>query len=103
MFIQHKEALEQANYKVTENEVYGPQGQPVAGVDAYQQVWFKDEFVEKICKEEVEMVRARNSKGHILQTILVLLKMKLGQLKRRKRNEYKFRSFRLYALGSVTF
>lgn len=66
MFIEHKETLEQANYKVTENEVYGPQGQPVAGVDAYQQVWFKDEFVEKVCKEEVEMVRARNSKGHYI-------------------------------------
>ena len=41
-FIDYKETLEKANYTIVENEVLAPQGQPVAGVDAYGQVWYKD-------------------------------------------------------------
>lgn len=66
MFTNHKKVLEKSNYTVTKDTVYGPQGQPVAGVDAYGQVWYKDLFVEEVCKEEVEVVRARDSKGHYI-------------------------------------
>lgn len=66
MFIDYKETLEKSNYTVTKNEVCGPQGQPVAGVDAYGQVWFKDSFVEEVVNQEVEVVRARDSKGHYI-------------------------------------
>ena len=62
----NKEALEKSNYTVDENTVYSPQGQPVAGVDAYGQVWYKDSLVEELCTQEVELVRARNSKGHYI-------------------------------------
>jgi hypothetical protein len=66
MFKDHKEVLEKSNYTVDENTVYSPQGQPVAGVDAYGQVWYKDNLVEELCTQEVELVRARNSKGHYI-------------------------------------
>ncbi len=66
MFKDYKEALEKSNYTVDENTVYSPQGQPVAGVDAYGQVWYKDSLVEELCTQEVELVRARNSKGHYI-------------------------------------
>ena len=66
MFIAYKEILERSNYTVTEDTVYSPQGQPIAGIDAYQQVWFKDTFVEEVCSQKVEVVRARNSKGHYI-------------------------------------
>lgn len=66
MFISYKEVLEKSNYTVTEDTVCSPQGQPIAGVDAYGQVWYKDVFVEEVCKEEVEVVRARDSKGHYI-------------------------------------
>jgi hypothetical protein len=65
-FTDYKESLEKFGYRVTKKEVYSPQGQPVAVVDAYGQVWYKDVFVEKICKEKVELVRARDSKGHFI-------------------------------------
>ena len=65
-FIDYKETLEKANYTIVENEVLAPQGQPVAGMDAYGQVWYKDNFVEEICTKEVELVRARNDKGHYI-------------------------------------
>ena len=71
MFIAHKEILERSNYTVTEDTVYSPQGQPIAGMDAYGQVWYKEEEVETICSspvvEETELVRARNSKGHYIK------------------------------------
>tara|TARA_R100001460_G_scaffold44205_2_gene80847 strand:- start:1004 stop:1267 length:264 start_codon:yes stop_codon:yes gene_type:complete len=66
MFINYKETLKKSNYTVTKDEVYCPQGQPVAGVDAYGQVWFKDNFVEEIVNQEIEVVRARDSKGHYI-------------------------------------
>ena len=66
MFLNHKETLEKANYSVTANEVQNSQGQPVAGKDAYGQVWYKDPFVEEVCTKQVEMVRARNDKGHYI-------------------------------------
>jgi hypothetical protein len=66
MFENYKEELEKSNYTVDENTVYSPQGQPVAGVDAYGQVWYKDNLVEELCTQEVELVRARNSKGHYI-------------------------------------
>lgn len=66
MFTDYKEVLEKSHYSVTENTVYSPQGQPIAGVDAYGQVWYKDLFVEEVCKQEVEVVRARDSKGHYI-------------------------------------
>ena len=66
MFENYKEELEKSNYTVDENTVYSPQGQPVAGVDAYGQVWYKDNLVEELCTQKVELVRARNSKGHYI-------------------------------------
>ena len=66
MFLNHKEVLEKANYSVRGNEILNPQGQPVAGKDAYGQVWYKDPFVEEVCTKQVEMVRARNDKGHYI-------------------------------------
>ena len=66
MFSDYKEVLEKANYSVRGNEILNPQGQPVAGSDAYGQVWYKDNLVEELCTQEVELVRARNSKGHYI-------------------------------------
>lgn len=77
IFTDNKTALESHGFVVQdENTVLGPQGQPVAGMDAYGQVWFKEEGIEAICsgtmveepkEEEVEMVRARNDKGHYIK------------------------------------
>ena len=49
MFLNHKEVLEKANYSVRGNEILNPQGQPVAGSDAYGQVWYKDPFGAMAC------------------------------------------------------
>ena len=77
IFTDNKTALESHGFVVQdENTVLGPQGQPVAGMDAYGQVWFKEEGIEAICngtmveepkEQEVEMVRARNDKGHYIK------------------------------------
>ena len=66
MFSNYKEVLEKADYFVRGNEILNPQGQPVAGSDAYGQVWYKDPFVEEVCTKKVELVRARNDKGHYI-------------------------------------
>jgi len=65
-FKDYKEILEKAHYTIVGNEVLAPQGQPVAGKDAYGQVWYKDDFVEQVCTQSVEVVRARNDKGHYI-------------------------------------
>ena len=65
-FTNFKDELEKKNYTVDSNHVYGFRGEPVAGVDAYGQVWYKDLVVEEICTQEVELVRARNAKGHYI-------------------------------------
>ena len=79
IFTDNKTALEAHGFVVQdENTVLGPQGQPVAGMDAYGQVWFKEEGIEAICngtmveepkeeEQDVEMVRARNAKGHYIK------------------------------------
>jgi hypothetical protein len=67
VFTEHKSALEKAGYIVEANEVRIASGNAVAGEGAYGLVWYKDEFVEKVCTSEVEVVRARNEKGHYIK------------------------------------
>jgi len=72
IFTENKSKLEEHGYIVLDdNTVTGPNGQPIAGMDAYGQVWYKEEEVETICSspvvKETELVRARNSKGHYIK------------------------------------
>jgi len=82
IFTDKKSNLEAKGYVVQDaNTVLGLNGQPEAGMDAYGQMWFKDETIEAICNtvEEVapvvmpvlvleeELVRARNENGHFIK------------------------------------
>ena len=86
IFTDKKSSLEAKGFVVQDdNTVLGLNGQPEAGMDAYGQVWFKDEIIEAICNSvveekaatldalaaidpvETELVRARNSKGHYIK------------------------------------
>ena len=72
IFTDNKSNLEAKGFVVQDdNTVLGANGQPAAGMDAYGQVWYKEEEVETICSspvvEETELVRARNSKGHYIK------------------------------------
>ena len=82
IFTDKKSSLEAKGYVVQDaNTVLGLNGQPEAGMDAYGQMWFKDETIEAICNtvEEVEpvvmpvlvleeeLVRARNENGHFIK------------------------------------
>ena len=86
IFTDNKTALEAHGFVVQdENTVLGPNGQPAAGMDAYGQVWFKEESIEAICsgtmaeepkeEEEVEMVRARNDKGYYIKDTKIIKKV----------------------------
>ena len=67
VFTDHKAALEKAGYIVEADAVRNAGGNAIAGEGAYGVVWYKDEFVEKVCTSEVEVVRARNKKGHYIK------------------------------------
>ena len=76
IFTDKKSILEAKGFVVQDdNTVLGPNGQPAAGMDAYGQLWFKEEGIEAICNSEVipeeapvvELVRARSSKGHFIK------------------------------------
>jgi len=75
IFTDKKSSLEAKGFVVQDdNIVLGLNGQPEAGMDAYGQVWFKDETIEAICNSvviadpvETELVRARNNKGHYIK------------------------------------
>ena len=77
IFTDKKSSLEAKGFVVQDdNTVLGPNGQPAAGMDAYGQVWFKEEGIEAICNSEVipseeapvvELVRARNENGHFIK------------------------------------
>ncbi len=75
IFTDKKSSLEAKGFVVQDdNTVLGLNGQPEAGMDAYGQVWFKDEIIEAICNSvvvadpvETELVRARNNKGHYIK------------------------------------
>ena len=79
IFTDKKSNLEAKGFVVQDdNTVLGLNGQPEAGMDAYGQLWFKDETIEAICNtvpvvvEEVpvveeELVRARNENGHFIK------------------------------------
>ena len=81
IFTDKKSILEAKGFVVQDdNTVLGLNGQPAAGMDAYGQLWFKEEGIEAICNtvdvpvvvvpEEapvVELVRARSSKGHFIK------------------------------------
>ena len=81
IFTDNKSNLEAKGFVVQDdNTVLGLNGQPEAGMDAYGQLWFKDEAIEAICNtvdvpvvvEEVpvveeELVRARNENGHFIK------------------------------------
>ena len=77
IFTDNKTALEAKGFVVQDdNTVLGLNGQPEAGMDAYGQMWFKDETIEAICNSEVipseeapvvELVRARSNKGHFIK------------------------------------
>ena len=75
IFTDKKSSLEAKGFVVQDdNTVLGLNGQPEAGMDAYGQVWFKDETIEAICNSvvvadpvETELVRARNNKGHYIK------------------------------------
>ena len=85
IFTDKKSNLEAKGFVVQDdNTVLGLNGQPEAGMDAYGQVWFKDEEIEAICNKveeeatpeealvaadpvETELVRARNDKGHYIK------------------------------------
>jgi hypothetical protein len=76
IFTDNKSNLEAKGFVVQDdNTVLGPNGQPAAGMDAYGQLWFKEEGIEAICNtvdvpEEapvVELVRARNENGHFIK------------------------------------
>ena len=75
IFTDKKSSLEAKGFVVQDdNIVLGLNGQPEAGMDAYGQVWFKDETIEAICNSvvvsdsvETELVRARNKSGHYIK------------------------------------
>jgi|TARA_R100001530_G_C4320667_1_gene155639 hypothetical protein len=72
IFTENKTKLEKHGYTVIDdNTVVGSNGQPIAGMDAYGQVWYKEQAVETLCSspvvEETELVRARNNKGHYIK------------------------------------
>ena len=67
VFTEHKAALEKAGYTVESDTVRNAGGNPIAGEGSYGVVRYKDEFVEKVCTQEVEVVRARNDKGHYIK------------------------------------
>jgi len=84
IFTDKKISLEAKGYVVQDaNTVLGLNGQPEAGMDAYGQMWFKDETIEAICNTveevepevalaaadpvETELVRARNENGHFIK------------------------------------
>ena len=88
IFTDNKSNLEAKGFVVQDdNTVLGPNGQPAAGMDAYGQLWFKDETIEAICNTveeaapvvepevtlasidpvETELVRARNESGHFIK------------------------------------
>ena len=81
IFTDNKSNLEAKGFVVQDdNTVLGANGQPAAGMDAYGQVWFKEETIEAICNSveiepkvmpvlvlEEELVRARNKSGHYIK------------------------------------
>ena len=88
IFTDKKSNLEAKGFVVQDdNTVLGLNGQPEAGMDAYGQLWFKDETIEAICNTveeaepvvepevtlasidpvETELVRARNESGHFIK------------------------------------
>ena len=80
IFKDNKSSLEAKGFVVQDdNTVLGANGQPAAGMDAYGQMWFKEEEIEAICNNEVVepivspevieeiLVRARNNKGHYIK------------------------------------
>ena len=74
IFTDNKSNLEAKGFVVQDdNTVLGPNGQPAAGMDAYGQLWFKEEGIEAICNTvdvpvvEEELVRARNENGHFIK------------------------------------
>ena len=80
IFTDNKSNLEAKGFVVQDdNTVLGANGQPAAGMDAYGQMWFKEEEIEAICNNEVVepivspevieeiLVRARNNKGHYIK------------------------------------
>ena len=80
IFKDNKSSLEAKGFVVQDdNTVLGANGQPAAGMDAYGQIWFKEEEIEAICNNEVVepivspevieeiLVRARNNKGHYIK------------------------------------
>ena len=80
IFKDNKSNLEAKGFVVQDdNTVLGVNGQPAAGMDAYGQLWFKEEEIEAICNNEVVepivspevieeiLVRARNNKGHYIK------------------------------------
>ena len=74
IFTDKKSNLEAKGFVVQDdNTVLGLNGQPEAGMDAYGQLWFKDEAIEAICNTVdvpvvvEELVRARNENGHFIK------------------------------------
>jgi hypothetical protein len=80
IFKDNKSSLEAKGFVVQDdNTVLGANGQPAAGMDAYGQIWFKEEEIEAICNNEVVepivspevieeiLVRARNKSGHYIK------------------------------------
>ena len=80
IFTDNKSNLEAKGFVVQDdNTVLGANGQPAAGMDAYGQIWFKEEEIEAICNNEVVepivspevieeiLVRARSNKGHYIK------------------------------------
>jgi hypothetical protein len=80
IFKDNKSNLEAKGFVVQDdNTVLGVNGQPAAGMDAYGQLWFKEEEIEAICNNEVVepivspevieeiLVRARSNKGHYIK------------------------------------
>ena len=80
IFKDNKSNLEAKGFVVQDdNTVLGANGQPAAGMDAYGQMWFKEEEIEAICNNEVVepivspevieeiLVRARSNKGHYIK------------------------------------
>ena len=80
IFTDNKSNLEAKGFVVQDdNTVLGVNGQPAAGMDAYGQLWFKEEEIEAICNNKVVepivspeviekvLVRARSNKGHYIK------------------------------------
>ena len=80
-FKAYDKELKAAGYSFDGRDVRDASGNAVAGVGAYNAVWFKDAAVEAIVSkpkaqrkakpievepEELEMVRARNAEGHFI-------------------------------------